>query len=160
MSDTAFSSGWQAIEGLQHYLENNKWLDAASLAAEEALTDVLDAFISGEAVTDAEINRSFHSRRMNRRRRNRQREKLVRKHAHNSIRLELDQRITDAAAEVENVNFLQVLEQKLDACGFNLLRQVADGMGYSQLALGFGMSDAALRTKVCRIRERARSMAA
>jgi hypothetical protein len=160
MSDAALSSGWQAIEGLQHNLENNKWLDAASLAAEEALTYVLDAFLSGHVVTDAEINSKFHSRRKNRRRRNRQREKLVKTHAEKSVRLEIEARVSDPSVEVQNIDFLKMVELKMDPSNFTLLKRIADGTGYSQLALELGVSEASLRTKVCRVRENARSIAA
>lgn len=160
MSDAALSSGWQAVQGLQHYLENNKWLDAASHAAEEALTDVLDAFLPGVLVSDAEINRNFHSRHMNRRRRNRQRETLVKEHAEKRVRVELDQRISDASVEVENADFLQAVELKLDAGNFTLLKRIANDTAYRELALELGVSEASLRTKVCRIRENAKALAA
>jgi ABC-type uncharacterized transport system fused permease/ATPase subunit len=160
MSDAALSSGWQAIHGLQHYLEHNKWLDASALAAEEALTDVLDAFLSGHAVTDAEINRRFHSRRKNRRRRNRQREKLVKTHAEKSIRLEIEVQVSDPSVEVENIDFLRTVELKMDPGNFILLKRIADGTTYTELAVELRMSEASLRTKVCRVRENARSIAA
>lgn len=160
MSDAALPSGWQAVQGLQHYLENNKWLDASSLAAEEALADVLDAFLSGEAVSDAEINRSFHSRQKNRRRRNRQRETLVKSHAEKSVRVEHDQQVSDPSVEVENVDFLQVVEMTMDAGNFTLLKRIADGTTYTELAAGLGVSEASLRTKACRIREKAKTLAA
>jgi hypothetical protein len=160
MSDVALSSGWQAIHGLQHYLENNKWVDAASLAAEQALTDVLDAFIAVKNVTDAEINRSFHSRRMNRRRRNRHRETLLKDHAEQTIMPSCQERICDASIEAEDRDFWVNFKQNMNATNFAILNRLANGELCSEIALDFGVSAAAIRTKACRAREIARNLAA
>lgn len=111
-------------------------------------------------MTDAEINRSFHSRRKNRRRRNRQREKLVKSHAEKSVRVELDEHVFDPSMEVENIDFLQLVEMKIDANNFTLLKRIADGTSYAELAIELQVSEASLRTKVCRVREKARTLAA
>ena len=160
MSVLTLSAGWQAISSLQHHLENSSWVDLRSLAAEEALADVLTQFDAGDDVSVADTGRLYHSRRLNRLRRNRKREALLVEHVDSTARPEFEQHFSDASEAAERGDFLRLLEQKLEGPDLTILKLVAGGFSYKELAVKLGMSEASLRTHACRARERARSLAA
>lgn len=156
MFDATLSEGWLAVQRHQQLLENTAHL---AHGTEEALTDLFDA-LDVHTATQDDIDRHFHSRRLNRRRRNFRRERLVAEHAEQSVRPTLGGRVSDASVEAENADLIHFIEHKLDARQFGLLMRLANGMTYSDISIEFGITENALRAQVCRARKKAAELLA
>jgi hypothetical protein len=156
MSDATLSEGWLAVQRHQQFLENT---DHLAHGTEYALTELFDV-VDVDTATQDDVDRHFHSRRLNRRRRNYRRERLLADHAEKTVRPALEERVCDASVEAENAEFVEILEHKLDSRNFGLLIRLANGMTYAEISIELGVSENALRAQACRAREKAAALLA
>ena len=146
------SSGWQAFERLQHSLQNEKYVDAAVLADEEALTDLLDDFTSAEPPAD-EVDRRYFSLRLNRRRKYRARGRLLVAYSADICRRDAMEKAENPSERAEQKDLLGAVESKASPAEWAILRTLALGVSYSAIADSLGVTAGKVRTEVCRLRE-------
>jgi len=159
MCEATLSVGWLAVQRQQSFIENTVRITPVAQAAEDTLTDAIDALASGDAPA-ADFDCGFYSRRLNRVRRNRRRERLLADHVDSVIRPEREDDRSDPAVAAEMSELLHLVKQKLDGRQFGLLMRLAEGVTYAQMSMEFGLPEPALRARVCRLRGKMASFAA
>jgi hypothetical protein len=138
----------------QHIIEKSVRITPDSHAKEDALTALFDV-LDVDTASEDDVDRHFHSRRLNRCRRNRRRQVLLATHAG-----QIEEQVCDPSAEAENADLIYVLEHKLEARQFGLLMRLANGMSYAAISIEFDVSENALRAQACRAREKAAALLA
>lgn len=152
--DSVLEPHWAKVEALQNRLRNRTKIDHKAFALDEQIDEFLEALGNGELPDEPDQENWLTNLETNRQRKYRHRSQLLSNHAAEfeisiSTRTQLD-----LAIENERVRLIETLTTRRE---FSILYRLASGEEYRAIAVTEAVTVAALKTMICRCRQRLRN---
>jgi hypothetical protein len=145
------SLGWEAIERLQHFIDSRK-VTPVAFGSDEALSAVLDYFPKDSVPSAEHIERRFRCLRRNRVRKQRNRVRLL-------FAAALHNHDGSSSNRIDDADELCDARRRMTPAEWALFQRIAAGETLGEIAQDSGLSFGQLRTRLCRLRSRVRSVA-